>query len=80
MYDLQVENIISNGQDYVLCDYGSCTFHEMDPLEDGMIKCEEEIAKFTTLPYRSPEMISLYSRGKITTKSDIWVGVLVVAI
>jgi AP2-associated kinase len=33
---------------------------------------EEEIQKYTTLAYRSPEMIDLYSGKSITTKSDIW--------
>ena len=30
--------------------------------------------RFTTLPYRAPEMVSLYSGNTITTKADIWVG------
>jgi AP2-associated kinase len=34
---------------------------------------EEEIKKYTTLSYRSPEMIDLYTFGQpITTKADIW--------
>ncbi len=33
---------------------------------------EEEIKKYTTLSYRSPEMIDLYSGRPITTKCDIW--------
>jgi AP2-associated kinase len=34
---------------------------------------EEEIKKYTTLSYRSPEMIDLYTLGQpITTKADIW--------
>lgn len=34
---------------------------------------EEEIKKYTTLSYRSPEMVDLYTLAQsITTKSDIW--------
>lgn len=34
---------------------------------------EEEIKKYTTLSYRAPEMIDLYTLGQpITTKSDVW--------
>lgn len=32
----------------------------------------DEIQKYTTLAYRSPEMVDLYSNYPITTKSDIW--------
>ena len=34
----------------------------------------------TTLPYRAPEMIDLYSGHKITTKSDIWVCHLILSL
>lgn len=38
---------------------------------------EEEIKKYTTLSYRSPEMIDLFSNTPIDTKSDIWaLGIL----
>lgn len=33
---------------------------------------EEEIQKYTTLSYRAPEMVDLYSGKNITTKADIW--------
>ncbi|CAK9296903.1 unnamed protein product [Gordionus sp. m RMFG-2023] len=33
---------------------------------------EEDIKKYTTLAYRSPEMVDLYSGLPITTKADIW--------
>ncbi|PAA76721.1 hypothetical protein BOX15_Mlig011355g1 [Macrostomum lignano] len=38
----------------------------------GVARVEEEIKKYTTLSYRSPEMINLYSGLPIDTKSDIW--------
>ena len=30
--------------------------------------------RYTTMPYRAPEMVSLYSGNTITTKADIWVS------
>ena len=33
---------------------------------------EEEIQRYTTLSYRAPELIDLYSRLPITLKVDIW--------
>ena len=38
----------------------------------GVIPVEEEITKFTTVQYRAPEMVDLYSGYPIGTKSDIW--------
>ena len=71
---LQIENIICSQQGvFVLCDYGSCHVCEMEPERMGYQQCEDEIKRFTTLAYRSPEMVDLYSGQKITTKSDIWV-------
>ena len=73
---LQIENILCDVQtgNYVLCDYGSCTTHSMHPETLGASQCEDEIARFTTLAYRSPEMVSLFSGTTITTKADIWVS------
>ena len=45
----------------------------MHPETTGAAQCEDEIARFTTLPYRAPEMVSLYSGKVITIKADIWV-------
>jgi serine/threonine protein kinase len=36
------------------------------------VAAEEELAKFTTMSYRSPEMVDLYSSKEIGLKSDIW--------
>ena len=73
---LQIENIICSRQGvFVLCDYGSCHVCDMEPERLGYQQCEDEIKRFTTLSYRSPEMVDLYSGQKITTKSDIWVRV-----
>ena len=55
----------------MLCDYGSCHVCEMEPEKLGCQQCKDEIKRLTTLAYRSPEMVDLYSGQKITTKSDI---------
>eukprot|EP00794_Sanderia_malayensis_P011985 gene11985-13223_t len=71
--DLKVENVLrKQSGDFVLCDFGSAYFGEMDPQADGVQNVEDEIASCTTLPYRAPEMVDLYSGHKITTKADIW--------
>ena len=44
--------------------------------ETGATECSDEISQFTTMPYRSPDMVSVYSGKTITTKSDIWVRTL----
>uniref|UniRef100_A0A8P4GG06 non-specific serine/threonine protein kinase n=1 Tax=Dicentrarchus labrax TaxID=13489 RepID=A0A8P4GG06_DICLA len=71
--DLKVENILLNDQgNYVLCDFGSATHKVLLPQKDGVTAVEDEIKKYTTLSYRSPEMINLYAGKAITTKADIW--------
>lgn len=71
--DLKVENIlVSDSGHYVLCDFGSCTTNIMDPQSMGISTTEEEITRYTTISYRSPEMVNLYSGHTITTKADIW--------
>ena len=58
----QVENILkSDDGNYVLCDFGSATAKVLDPNKMGITSVEEEMKKYTTLSYRSPEMIDLYS-------------------
>lgn len=73
--DLKVENILkaSDGR-YVLCDFGSATAKVLDPQKQGVTIVEEEIKKYTTLSYRSPEMIDLYGGHTLTSKLDIWVS------
>lgn len=72
--DLKVENVLQgdNG-DFVLCDFGSATGKILNPKTHGVAMVEEEIKKYTTLSYRAPEMIDLYTLAQpITTKSDVW--------
>ncbi|XP_069475002.1 AP2-associated protein kinase 1 isoform X6 [Ambystoma mexicanum] len=71
--DLKVENILLHDRGhYVLCDFGSATNKFQNPQAEGVNAVEEEIKKYTTLSYRAPEMVNLYSGKIITTKADIW--------
>ncbi|EDW11492.2 uncharacterized protein LOC6576047 isoform X1 [Drosophila mojavensis] len=71
--DLKVENILqTDAGNFVLCDFGSATAKTLNPQQHGVSVVEEEIQKYTTLSYRAPEMIDLYSGKSITTKADIW--------
>jgi AP2-associated kinase len=82
--DIKIENILllnnNNENDnknknikYVLCDFGSCT-KRIYKLNDKNERNEAEIDinENTTLSYRSPEMIDLFSGFQIDFKSDIW--------
>ncbi|XP_067828749.1 AP2-associated protein kinase 1-like isoform X2 [Heptranchias perlo] len=70
--DLKVENLLLHDSgSYVLCDFGSATNRFIRP-HTGVGAVEEEIKKYTTLSYRAPEMVNLYSRKSITTKADVW--------
>nr|CAI5855553.1 unnamed protein product [Callosobruchus analis] len=71
--DLKVENILVNENgNYVICDFGSATARVLNPAEKGVVTVEEEIKRYTTLSYRSPEMVDMYSGKVISTKADIW--------
>lgn len=71
--DLKVENILLHDRGhYVLCDFGSATNKFQNPQNEGVNAVEDEIKKYTTLSYRAPEMVNLYSGKIITTKADIW--------
>ncbi|XP_063788146.1 AP2-associated protein kinase 1 isoform X9 [Pseudophryne corroboree] len=71
--DLKVENILLHDRGhYVLCDFGSATNKCQNPQTEGVATVEDEIKKYTTLSYRAPEMVNLYSGKVITAKADIW--------
>uniref|UniRef100_W5NCR9 non-specific serine/threonine protein kinase n=1 Tax=Lepisosteus oculatus TaxID=7918 RepID=W5NCR9_LEPOC len=71
--DLKVENILLHDRGhYVLCDFGSATNRFQNPQSEGVTVVEDEIKKYTTLSYRAPEMVNLYSGKVITAKADIW--------
>lgn len=72
--DLKVENLLFEIRtgNYVLCDFGSATARKLNPSKHGVQNVEDELKKYTTLSYRSPEMIDLYKGKSLTTKCDIW--------
>jgi len=71
--DLKVENILQSEKGhFVLCDFGSATARVLNPEKQGITAVDEEIKKYTTLSYRAPEMVDLYTGKPITTKADIW--------
>ena len=71
--DLKVENVLKADKGYfVLCDFGSATAKVLNPQTQGVTQVEEEIKRYTTLSYRAPEMIDLYSGQALTAKTDIW--------
>lgn len=74
--DLKIENILisrhSGATRYVLCDFGSATDRIADPAKDGIAVIKDDLERYTTIAYRSPEMVDLYTMKKITTKADIW--------
>ncbi|KRZ54386.1 AP2-associated protein kinase 1 [Trichinella nativa] len=71
--DLKVENLLLDDDgNCALCDFGSATTRVLSLSTHPYNVVEEEITRFTTLSYRSPEMVDLYSSQPITTKADIW--------
>ena len=83
--DIKLENILIDSQhNSILCDFGSAILlspsstnefqqYQTNQLTTNLIQqLEEEIQRYTTLAYRAPEMIDLYSRLPITLKVDIW--------
>jgi AP2-associated kinase len=80
--------LIDSHQSFVLCDFGSAIMlpsssssssktdhqqYQFNQLTTQVIQqLEEDIQRYTTLSYRAPEMIDLYSRLPITLKTDIW--------
>ncbi|VDP14615.1 unnamed protein product [Soboliphyme baturini] len=76
--DLKVENLLlDETKTCLLCDFGSATTRVLSSVTHSYNVVEDEVTRFTTLSYRSPEMVDIYSGHPITTKSDIWaLGVL----
>ncbi|KAJ2927672.1 hypothetical protein H1R20_g9412, partial [Candolleomyces eurysporus] len=77
--DLKVENILqSSPTSYKLCDFGSATTVSRPPTSTQEIRAlEADLGRHTTMQYRAPEMIDLYSKRPIDEKSDVWaLGVL----
>uniref|UniRef100_A0AC34RIW8 Protein kinase domain-containing protein n=1 Tax=Panagrolaimus sp. JU765 TaxID=591449 RepID=A0AC34RIW8_9BILA len=76
--DLKLENILIDQRSgsekpvYVLCDFGSATTKVLSRDTHTIEQMEDEIKRYTTLSYRAPEMVDLFSGVPIGTKSDIW--------
>uniref|UniRef100_A0A915PTW9 non-specific serine/threonine protein kinase n=1 Tax=Setaria digitata TaxID=48799 RepID=A0A915PTW9_9BILA len=75
--DLKAENVLIDEHRlgspvYVLCDFGSATTKVLSSETQSLQFIEEEIHRYTTLAYRAPEMIDIYSGKLIGTKTDIW--------
>merc|ERR1712137_512474 len=71
--DLKVENVLQMGSTYKLCDFGSATTKTYLPTDSSSINyIEDEINRYTTMAYRSPEMIDLWRKQPINEKVDIW--------
>lgn len=73
--DIKAENVLiaQDGSTYKLCDFGSCQEGRLLPDSDrarNMI--QEQIERYTTLAYRSPEMLDLWMEKAIDTKADVW--------
>ncbi|KAK4047595.1 Ark- serine/threonine protein kinase [Microbotryomycetes sp. JL221] len=81
--DLKVENILlqPQPQTFKLCDFGSTTTpirrDKVPTAVESLQKMEQEINKTTTLQYRAPELVDVWSRKGFDEKVDIWaLGVL----
>ncbi|KDR85677.1 hypothetical protein GALMADRAFT_234684 [Galerina marginata CBS 339.88] len=77
--DLKVENILqSSSTSFKLCDFGSATTVSNPPTNMQEIRAlEADLNRHTTLQYRAPEMVDVYSKRPVNEKSDVWaLGVL----
>ncbi|CAD2105942.1 serine/threonine protein kinase, putative [Plasmodium vinckei lentum] len=75
--DIKLENILCDKNNvYKICDF--CSHAVTNPFFPNNLKKNElnllkyEIERDTTIYYRPPELIDLYSNGEISTKVDIW--------
>ncbi|KEG03824.1 NAK protein kinase [Plasmodium vinckei vinckei] len=75
--DIKLENILCDKNNvYKICDF--CSHAVTNPFFPNDLKKNElnlfkyGIERDTTIYYRPPELIDLYSNGEISTKVDIW--------
>lgn len=72
--DIKVENVLLHNKRFKLCDFGSCSV----PIDlekatrQELLTYEELFERRTTLMYRPPEMINIYSRDSIGITADVW--------
>ena len=78
--DIKIENVLLKNGQFKLCDFGSCTTQSYlanTMIPQDMVKMEDEIARFTTIQYRAPEMCDLHLKRELSEKVDMWaMGVL----
>lgn len=72
--DLKIENVLLTGDGtYKLCDFGSVSPVLRVPKTPQEYRIlDDDIKHHTTVQYRSPEMVDVYSGYPIDEKSDIW--------
>lgn len=73
--DIKIENILLHNKKFKLCDFGSCSNQIYDlsnATRQQLLTYQEKFERETTLMYRPPEMIDLYTRHIIDFKGDSW--------
>ncbi|EDR24871.1 serine/threonine protein kinase, putative [Entamoeba dispar SAW760] len=72
--DIKVENVLILNGEYKLTDFGSAipTSTYLTRKQGDASEVEEDIEKYTTPEYRSPEMVKVYNYNPIGDKADVW--------
>lgn len=75
--DLKIENVLIDQRSgsekpvYVLCDFGSATTKVLCRETYTHEQIDDEIRRYTTLSYRAPEMVDLFSGVPIGNENDL---------
>lgn len=80
--DIKPENIlIGEGGVLKLCDFGSLNEHAGPVTKADRVQVEDDILRFCTPQYRSPELVDTYSGHAVDNRVDIWaIGCLAYAL
>lgn len=73
--DIKPDNILMNGSNIKICDFGSCTdqIYEISKINKKLRhNYFSEFEKYSTLIYRPPEMIDTFSEATVNNKTDMW--------
>ena len=71
--DIKIENFLLQGDTVKLCDFGSCTAGaKVYESRKDILDEEEIIQKYSTMMYRAPEMVDLYSGQLVCELVDVW--------
>ena len=71
--DIKIENFLLQGDTVKLCDFGSCTAGgKVYESRKDILDEEENIQKYSTMMYRAPEMVDLYSGQLVCELVDVW--------